>query len=66
MSADFALDQFWDASPAERVKRCRQMAAVATQLAANASGDAKRDYLEIAKQWHVLANELEAWNEASV
>ena len=65
MSADFALDQFWNTSPEDRVKRCRQMAVLATQLADNASGNAKRDYLELAKQWHILANELEAWTEAS-
>jgi hypothetical protein len=62
MSADFSLGQFWDATPEQRVKRCRLMAALATNLAASADSDARRDYINLAKQWNALADEMEAWN----
>ena len=65
MSADFLPEQFWAATPEERVARCRQMAALAEHLAATASRNARNDYAELAKQWHVLADELETWNETS-
>lgn len=65
MSADFSPDQFWAATPEERVLRCRQMAALAAQLAASAKSDIRSDYAELAKQWHTLADELEAWNRTS-
>ena len=63
MGADFAADQFWVTSPEERVDRCEKMAAVADQLAARAQNEARKEYLELAKQWRTLAAELETWNE---
>jgi hypothetical protein len=60
MSADFSPERFWALSPEERVQRCRQMALVADQLAANAGDTVRADYLAIARQWRDLADEMES------
>jgi hypothetical protein len=56
MSADFSPERFWTLSPDERVQRCRQMALLADQLAANGGDAARADYLAIARQWRELAD----------
>jgi len=63
MATDFAADQFWAAVPEERVGRCLKMAALADQLAARAKGEARNEYVELAKQWRLLAAELETWTD---
>ena len=65
MSADFSPERFWGLSPEERVQRCRQMALVADQLAANAGDTIRADYIAIARQWRELADEMEALIHAS-
>jgi len=39
------------------------MAALAAQLAANASSSARTDYLALAQQWRGLADEMDAFSD---
>jgi len=62
MSVEFSPDEFWAATPKERIVKCREMAAQAEWLAANAGSEARKGYLELAKQWRDLADEMEMWD----
>lgn len=48
-----------DISPRERADRCRAMAAEATRLARDSTGDVRAAYLTLASQWLALAEEVE-------
>jgi len=63
LSTEFSREKFWAATPEERVARCREMAALAAQLAANASSSARTDYLALAQQWRGLADEMDAFSD---
>jgi len=63
LSTEFSPEKFWAATPEERVARCREMAALAAQLAANASSSARTDYLALAQQWRGLADEMDAFSD---
>ena len=60
MELNFNAAGFSRLSPSERVKWCRQMASEAEHLAKSASPPVRTAYLELAKQWTVLADEIEA------
>jgi len=59
--ADIAISaEFLGSSGPERVKKCRQLAAEAAALAANAiNPETRRNYLDLERQWRELANEME-------
>ena len=41
------------------------MAVQAERLASSARGEMRGTYAELARQWHMLADELEAWEHAA-
>jgi len=59
MEPNFKADEFPRLSPSERVTWCRQMAAEAERLAEAASPRVRAAYVELARQWTSLANEIE-------
>ena len=59
MEIDFEPEEFFDAPPAERIRRCRLMAEEALKLSSTASPEAREDYVNLAKQWVKLAHEIE-------
>ena len=57
---------FLGATTQERVAMCRKLAAEAERHADDASNpETRRSYLELKRQWDVLANELEATGRAN-
>ena len=59
MEPNFKAEEFSRLSPTERVIWCRQMAAEAGRLAQAASPRVRNAYLDLAKQWNSLADEIE-------
>ena len=59
MEPNFRADEFTKLTPSERVKWCRQMAAEAESLAEAASPRVRSAYVELARQWTSLADEIE-------
>ena len=60
MELNFKADEFSRLTPSERVVWCRRMASEAEHLAeAAASPRVRSAYVELAKQWTALANEIE-------
>ena len=59
MEPNFKADEFSRLTPSERVTWCRRMAAEAESLADAASPRVRTAYVELAKQWTALANEIE-------
>jgi hypothetical protein len=59
MEPNFKAEEFSRLTPSERVKWCRQMAAEAERLAAAASPRVRTAYVDLAKQWTALADEIE-------
>ena len=59
MEPNFKAAEFSRLTPSERVKWCRQMAAEADRLAEAASPRVRSAYLELARQWTALAEEIE-------
>jgi hypothetical protein len=55
----FDAEQFLAMSARDRVQLCRQMAERAQELADAAQPKYRASYLEIAKQWLMLADEME-------
>jgi hypothetical protein len=43
----------------ERVAKCRSIAAEAVRLASTASSEARTGYMNLARQWSILADEIE-------
>jgi hypothetical protein len=58
METRFGAAEFLRFSPAERVQKCRQMAAEAEGNAASAGLEMKAAFLELARQWSNLADEM--------
>ena len=58
---DIAISgEFLGSNTPERVKKCRQLAAEAAALAANAiNPETRKSYLDLERQWRELANEVE-------
>ena len=56
---DFSVDDFMGLEPAERVRLCRNMAERAKALAERASPAHRSGYAELARQWDLLAQEME-------
>jgi len=56
---DFSPDEFQKLSVAERIARCRQLSARADELAQQAHNPHRVHYLQIARQWTMLADEME-------
>jgi hypothetical protein len=61
MNANLSADDFWAATPVERIAKCRHMAAQAARLAAAARADVRNDYLRLAKEWAALADDMQMW-----
>ena len=59
MEPNFRADEFSRLTPTERVTWCRRMAAEAERLADAARPRVRSAYVELAKQWTALANEIE-------
>ena len=59
MEPNFKADDFSRLTSSERARWCRQMAAEADRLAEAASPRVRSAYLELAKQWNTLAEEIE-------
>ena len=59
MEPNFKAEEFSRLSPPERIVWCRQMAAEAQRLAQTASPRVRTAYLDLAKQWNSLADEIE-------
>jgi len=59
MESNFKAGEFSRLTPWERVVWCRRMAAEAERLAEAASPRVRAAYVELAKQWTALANEIE-------
>jgi hypothetical protein len=60
MGPNLDTAEFMSLSRMERVAKCREMAAEATRLAAAADRDMRNSYLELAKKWSELADEMES------
>jgi hypothetical protein len=59
MEPNFKADEFSQLTPAERVKWCRKMASEAERLAEAASPRMRSAYVDLARQWTALAEEIE-------
>jgi hypothetical protein len=59
MEPNFKADDFSRLTPSQRVNWCRQMAAEAERLAEAASPRVRAAYVDLAKQWAALADEIE-------
>lgn len=59
MEPNFKAEEFSLLTPPERVVWCRQMAAEAERLGKTASSRVRIAYLDLAKQWNSLADEIE-------
>ena len=60
---DFSSAEFLGSSAPERVIKCRQLAAEADRLAANATDPKTRTaYFELKRLWHALADEIEKFD----
>ena len=57
---EFSSAEFLGSTPQERVAKCRAFAAEAECLARAANGDTRDGYLDLAKEWIELADEIEA------
>ena len=61
MNANLSAEDFWAATPVERIAKCRHMAVQAERLAAGANPDVRNDYLRLAKEWTALADDMQTW-----
>jgi hypothetical protein len=59
MEPNFKAEDFSRLMPSERVTWCRQMASEAEQLAQAADARVRTAYIELARQWSTLADEIE-------
>ena len=59
MEPNFKAEEFSRLSSSERVTWCRQMAAEAERLAQAASPRVRAAYIDLARQWNSLADEIE-------
>jgi hypothetical protein len=57
-AVNFDANQFLTLSPKERARRCRSMAEHARELALESSSGHRAEYLNIAKHWRMLADEI--------
>ena len=59
MEPDFKAGDFSQLTPSQRVKWCRQMAQEAERFAEDANPSVRAAYVDLAKQWIALADEIE-------
>jgi len=59
MEPNFKAEEFLSLSPKERVRWCRRMAREADSLAIAANAELRAAYADLAKQWSLLADEIE-------
>jgi hypothetical protein len=59
MEPNFKAEEFSRLSSSERVTWCRQMAGEAERLAQAASPRVRAAYVDLARQWNSLADEIE-------
>ena len=57
---EFNPAEFLSATNGERVAKCREFAAEAERLARAANGDGREGYVDLARRWSELADEIEA------
>jgi hypothetical protein len=59
MESDFRCDDFVSLSIKDQVRKCRAMAMEAQDLAASANPDIRETYIDLARQWAALAEEMQ-------
>ena len=64
MVPDFDVGGFINLSHEQRIAKCREMAIEAQHLAAGKNSDVRASYLDLARKWSELADEMERINEA--
>ena len=64
MEFRFNAEEWETLSPAECIKRCHILAHEAETLAEHSAPHMKASYLELAKQWKILAEEMERHGRA--
>jgi hypothetical protein len=64
MIPEFDAGGFINLSREQRIAKCRQMATEAERLAAGKSAEMRASYLDLARKWSDLANEMESIGEA--
>ena len=60
MVPEFDTGEFLSLSRAQRIAKCRDMAAESERLAVGKGGDMRAAYLDLAAQWSDLADEMES------
>ena len=60
MDRRFAADEWVTLSVEERIRRCRLMAEEAMTLAATDRTSSRQHYVDLAKQWTDLADDMQA------
>lgn len=59
MVRDFNAAEFLALTPAEQVRKCRQLAQEAEKLAASGADELRGSFTDIARHWSRLADEIE-------
>ena len=57
---EFNPAEFLGATNGERAAKCREFAAEAERLSRTAIGDGREGYVDLARRWSELADEMEA------
>ena len=64
MIREFDVGGFINLSRDQRIAKCREMATEAERLAAGKSSEVRASYLDLARKWSDLADEMENVSEA--
>ena len=64
MELRFNAEEWESLAPAERIRRCRILGREAETLAQHSTQQMKTNYLDLAMQWKMLAEEMERHEEA--
>jgi hypothetical protein len=64
MIPDFDAGGFINLSREQRISKCREMAIEAERLADGKSSEMSASYLDLARKWSELANEMESSMDA--
>ena len=56
---EFTADEWENLAPSQRAKRCRALAEECEAHADSAPPDLKPGYLDLSRQWSLLADEIE-------
>jgi hypothetical protein len=64
MIPEFDVGGFINLSREQRIAKCREMATEAERLAAGKNAEMRSSYLDLARKWADLADEMESVNDA--